>query len=205
MALKTVYKDGKPVVLNGQALRVQAESDSDLSLGMTGATVGQIAKITAVDADGKPTAWSPVDMPSGGETWELIRDLTLEEDVSSVKEQNLRLTKMYVTVEAHGTSQNQDPVKNGEFRINGQTYFYSGTLGLLDGATRWTQSLVEIIKDTKRHISTSNNNNSYQSNSVSAGFFGDGSQINELEIVPFTVSGKYIGANTRIKIYGVRA
>lgn len=64
MALKTVYKDGKPVVLNGQALRVQAESDSDLSLGITGATVGQIAKITAVDADGKPTAWEAVDAGS---------------------------------------------------------------------------------------------------------------------------------------------
>ena len=32
-------------------------------MGITGATVGQIAKITAVDASGVPTAWSPVDMP----------------------------------------------------------------------------------------------------------------------------------------------
>lgn len=38
-------------------------SGSDISLGLTGATVGQIAKITAVDASGVPTAWSPVDMP----------------------------------------------------------------------------------------------------------------------------------------------
>lgn len=35
-------------------------------MGITGATVGQIAKITAVDASGAPTAWEPVDMPSGG-------------------------------------------------------------------------------------------------------------------------------------------
>ena len=35
-------------------------------MDITGATVGQIAKITAVDAFGVPTAWSPVDMPSGG-------------------------------------------------------------------------------------------------------------------------------------------
>lgn len=33
---------------------------------ITGATVGQIAKITAVDASGIPTAWEPVNMPSGG-------------------------------------------------------------------------------------------------------------------------------------------
>ena len=42
---------------------VQAElGDEPVSLGITGATPGQIAKITAVDAQGKPTAWEPVDM-----------------------------------------------------------------------------------------------------------------------------------------------
>lgn len=41
-------------------------SKADTSLGMTGATVGQIAKITTVDDSGKPTAWEAVDMPSGG-------------------------------------------------------------------------------------------------------------------------------------------
>lgn len=44
---------------------LQDVGSPDLSLGLAGAAVGQIAKITAVDADGKPTAWSPVDMPSG--------------------------------------------------------------------------------------------------------------------------------------------
>ena len=39
---------------------------ADISLSVTGATVGQIAKITAVDDSGKPTAWEAVDMPSGG-------------------------------------------------------------------------------------------------------------------------------------------
>ena len=38
----------------------------DNTLNITGATVGQIAKITAVDETGKPTAWEPVDIPSGG-------------------------------------------------------------------------------------------------------------------------------------------
>ena len=40
-------------------------SGSDISLGLTGATVGQIAKITAVDASGKPTEWEAADIPSG--------------------------------------------------------------------------------------------------------------------------------------------
>jgi hypothetical protein len=35
-------------------------------MDVVGAKIGQIAKITAVDAQGKPTGWEPVDMPSGG-------------------------------------------------------------------------------------------------------------------------------------------
>lgn len=52
-------------------------------MDITNATIGQIAKITAVDSDGKPTAWSPVDMPTGGgecsygEEFELIMDDTV--------------------------------------------------------------------------------------------------------------------------------
>lgn len=42
------------------------QSGADPSLGITGATAGQIAKITAVDTDGKPTKWEPVNIPSGG-------------------------------------------------------------------------------------------------------------------------------------------
>ena len=58
---------------NGKVLRVvsSAWSAEDMptggtDMGITGATVGQIAKIAAVDASGVPTAWSPADMPSGG-------------------------------------------------------------------------------------------------------------------------------------------
>lgn len=55
-------------------------------MDITGAKAGQIAKITAVDASGAPTAWSPVDMPSdgGGETWEKLVDASLAEAVESV-------------------------------------------------------------------------------------------------------------------------
>lgn len=61
------------------------QSGGDLSLGITGAQVGQIAKITAVDTDGKPTKWEPVDIPSGGElSWHLVADLTVAEAVTDV-------------------------------------------------------------------------------------------------------------------------
>lgn len=59
------------------------DAAADPSFGITGAQVGQIAKITAVDASGVPTAWSPVDMV-GGETWEKLVDTSLAEPVESV-------------------------------------------------------------------------------------------------------------------------
>ena len=55
---------------------------ADISLSVTGATVGQIAKITAVDDSGKPTAWEAVDMPSGsGGHWETVLDTVWEQDI----------------------------------------------------------------------------------------------------------------------------
>lgn len=54
-------------------------------MDITGATVGQIAKIAAVDASGVPTAWEPVDMPSGGgSNWEKVYDgsNTIAEEIS---------------------------------------------------------------------------------------------------------------------------
>ena len=64
-----------------------ADGKDGAGMDITGATVGQIAKITAVDMDGKPTAWEPVDMPSGsgGEVWEKVADITLEEQVNSIR------------------------------------------------------------------------------------------------------------------------
>lgn len=50
----------------GPAGPAGAPGKDGAGMDITGATIGQIAKITAVDTDGKPTAWGPVDMPSGG-------------------------------------------------------------------------------------------------------------------------------------------
>lgn len=63
-----------------------ADGKDGAGMDVTGAKIGQIAKITAVDAAGKPTEWEPVDMPSGGgsgETpWRILRDIMITETVS---------------------------------------------------------------------------------------------------------------------------
>ena len=61
-------------------------SGTDISLGVTGATVGDIIKVKAVDDSGKPTAWETVDMVGGGGGYkplELLYETTLTEDVTT--------------------------------------------------------------------------------------------------------------------------
>lgn len=67
------------------AVRDIPSGGTDISLGLTAATVGQTVKVKAVDADGKPTAWEAVNMPTGGElSWHLVADLTVAEAVTDV-------------------------------------------------------------------------------------------------------------------------
>lgn len=49
---------------NDEIQKIKSENTL-LCYGIAAATVGQIAKITAVE-NGVPTAWEPVDLPSGG-------------------------------------------------------------------------------------------------------------------------------------------
>ncbi len=56
-------------------------------LDVTGATVGQTVKISAVDENGTPTAWVPVDLPSGGTGAEAMTKLgewSVPDDASTV-------------------------------------------------------------------------------------------------------------------------
>lgn len=58
---------------------------TDISLGVTGATVGQTVNVKAVDANGKPTAWEAVDMAAGDtEVWEKVCQVTTTENVSFI-------------------------------------------------------------------------------------------------------------------------
>ena len=53
---------GIPKGADGQG---SGSGGTDISLGLTSATVGQTIKVKAVDADGKPTEWEAVNFPAG--------------------------------------------------------------------------------------------------------------------------------------------
>lgn len=61
-----------------KAVRGIPSGGTDISLGLTAATVGQTIKVKAVDASGKPTAWEAVDA-AGVETWEKIAEIVIPE------------------------------------------------------------------------------------------------------------------------------
>lgn len=106
--------------VNGQTGDITLANDSK-SLGLASATVGQIAKIAAVDASGVPTAWSPADMPSGGSSdlyvdfWptgseqyngnfngyqvELATDQTFDAIFDSIKAGNKIIARLYENAE----------------------------------------------------------------------------------------------------------
>lgn len=73
------YDGSKPMTFNIPS----GGSGTDISLGLTGAAVGDIIKVKAVDADGKPTEWVAAEMPSG-DNYELINDVTIEDWVCSI-------------------------------------------------------------------------------------------------------------------------
>ena len=116
---------------------------ADLSLGVTGATVGQIAKITAVDDSGKPTAWEAVDMPSGGvgcDEWELIADVTISEPVNSISV-DVPSGKNELLLFARGKWGTEPSNKRVGFKINGRWNVSNYTI-----ASAWRYFKMHIIR-----------------------------------------------------------
>ena len=65
------------------AVRGIPSGGTDISLGLTAATVGQTIKVKAVDTEGKPTEWEAVDAASVAETWEKIADIDVDVDAAN--------------------------------------------------------------------------------------------------------------------------
>lgn len=130
-------------------------SKADTSLAMTGATVGQIAKITAVDDSGKPTAWEAVDMPSGGgerewallnsgETQEVVKTISVDIDLQKINE-------LLVFVRTHGSSESVDSHFYWGVGTSSTTFGISGSLH----RSQWRLQALKLQKITgKRWFGT---------------------------------------------------
>lgn len=95
-----------------EAVRGIPSGGTDISLGLTAATVGQTIKVKAVDADGKPTAWEAVDAV-GAETWELIASGEMAEAAA-----------LSITTDTNGAA---FALKSAQIIVDGATSFVRAT------------------------------------------------------------------------------
>lgn len=89
-------------------------------MDITGARVGQIAKITAVDTEGKPTKWEPVDMASGEKPIVKIIDTEITEKTVRFEVNNLQGVSTIVAIWS-GIFNETDTDSGLDFQINDVT------------------------------------------------------------------------------------
>ena len=195
---------------NGKFLRVvsSAWAAADMptggtDMGITGATVGQIAKITAVDDTGKPTAWEAVDLPSGGggsgETWEEINAITLSDAVNTVTintdsgGNTIALKKVRILFEGSATH-NQDLFFNNFRYFRAPIVGTEASVGAFSAepfcGKMYCFAVVKIIAN-------------YEFNNQIAAVFSDEITITEIKLI-VNNSGTF-SAGTKFTIQGVRA
>lgn len=192
-------------------------------ISITGATVGQTVKISAVDENGVPTAWEPTDFPSGGasEVWEEIVNATITEDVGGcaftedVNGQPFRLKKASVLARIHGTNSatggwinldvsdgtNVLPVSqipSGFAATEGQVNYRSFKT---DVTLRETESFTMTFQSQN---TSSSKDNLQTFNGVTSTFTSRKNPLKWISRFAFRCNGLAMGANTEICIYGVR-
>lgn len=129
MATKTVYIGDKPLVANGKIVQVDVQSTggTDLSLGITGATVGQIVSIKSIDSNGAPTEYTAVNQSSASD-----EETTVVEDNFKVWGKN-----------ATNTAEN-------DIVLSAANGYYDKTTGKLVATSVFCSNadLIEITNDT---------------------------------------------------------
>lgn len=199
-------KDGAtPELVEGELVTVPSagESASDLSLGLTAATIGQTIKVKAVDTDGKPTAWEAVDM-AGGETWEKIAEIELRTDTAEYVLADFatyRKAKAIMTRSQYISGLN----KNVWFRVVGQDDTYScGFLTIGYGYIFWEYSAeVNDLFIVSSHIET-NNRNSAESVRSTGTFMPLASPVETYKFKLMFVDTSVIQAGDKVTVIGVR-
>lgn len=90
------------------ANNAQATADNAIPAPAT-ASVGQTIKVSAVDENGKPTAWEAADPE---EVWELLADVTIEEEIKTVKQlwEPMKKVRIEVYTPAAAADTNYMPV-----------------------------------------------------------------------------------------------
>lgn len=129
-------------------------------MDITGATVGQIAKIAAVDESGVPTAWEPVDMPGGGGAWEKIIDTEVMEATPRFTCNGLNCNEIYIKYSkmenATNTNSVQDLYLNDTLIMSAATIVNKSGGGVYGWTLCRNNGIVWVVTKSNGAISESN-------------------------------------------------
>lgn len=194
-----------------------ADGKDGAGMDITGAKVGQIAKITAVDSAGKPTAWEPVNMPSGGDgdTFELINTIELTESANFIiisQDANgnaLSLKEAYIVCVSVFDADDTDNVFTFiKIKVNGYSATNNTKPKFETNFPRYTAAYAIIVPQETilAGIHSSGLNANWTLNTESMGRINNlGSTITSIELNP-NDGTKSVGlAGTKVYLYGVRS
>lgn len=120
------------------------------TLGLTGATVGQVPVVKTVDASGVPTEWGAGDLPSLDEEWVQLVDQTVEEAVQNLTNTwvSTPMKKIRILLETLAASSNTNympfTVSTGDNSTFNCARFYPTAMPVTEA--RCTEYFAEMFK-----------------------------------------------------------
>lgn len=197
-----------------KAVRGIPSGGTDISLGLTAATVGQTVKVKAVDADGKPTAWEAVDDP-GGETWEKIAEIELAEAASLITISQDSAGRPFalkrVMIDCVVNIDQDHPMTYAKTLINGFTVSKNATYNFTGKEVGYYAFYAELIPGSGvlawNVVSPQNYNRECPIQKMGYKYtkVGEESAITKLTISPDDGKKNFGIAGTKINVLGVRA
>lgn len=203
-----------------QLIKDNAPESSGGGIAVTGAKVGQTVKISAVDANGVPTAWEPTDFPSGGgsgslsEKWELISEGTITEETAGldisedINGEPFKLSKCYFYCVIQPCETVVDSTKYITTKINGRTAMQNANCAA--NTVRYYQCLAfltgaAVIGGQAVSAQKYNHNFAFTNNSPDYSNWEGVDSINKVSLVTSNAGVLFVGVNSTYKLYGVRA
>ena len=182
---------------NGSSYTLPIASSAQLG-GVKPATKTE-AMTQAVGVDEAGGLWTAA---GGADMWELIAELTVEEEIKQIVFNGFSLKKYLICAKFIGTATNTNTSANGTIYVNNAGYYVTTAMSQGEGKTRYVVSYLEVCGGVKCHSTSTNNNNWHQSTDFKFGTTSDGSPISKIEFNQFNTNR--FGVGTTIQIYGVR-
>lgn len=183
-------------------------------LDVTGATVGQTVKIAAVDDNGVPTAWVPVDMVSG-EKWEKIVEIELTDAASLIKIDRDTEGKPFalkrVMIDCVVNIDETSMMTNVKVQLNGDTVCSNAQKNFANKAVGYVAFYAELIPGSGALVwqTMEDNNFNWISPLQKMGYkynrIWESNTITSMTIVPNDGRKNFGIAGTKINVIGVRA